>query len=312
MPRLSMDAPTYELTAGALRAYQRELQVILHSVEKEALTAGARPDVHRPLDVGLEERLAQECLLLVASSQQDARRVIGVHFSDAHAALIASALVLTREDLSDRLQAIEADPLAHPATAGPVRGQIARIDGDLEEVWHQYGYSPLLPELQRRRAIQRGLAVPAETSIDAALQAGEGQGIEFIERYPSNGHELAKEIAAFATSNAGAIFLGVSDAGQVPGLQEADDLAARDALRRRIEGLSSGAIKPSVVPRIDFLLHEGHDVVRIGVPKGTDPVYYTNHRPYMRHGTLARPAEPHEVIHFVEQWLNGRQTRGRT
>jgi len=47
---------------------------------------------------------------------------------------------------------------------------------------------------------------------------GEGQELEYMETFPGNTRELAKEIAAFATSNAGTILIGVSDSGELVGL----------------------------------------------------------------------------------------------
>ena len=46
---------------------------------------------------------------------------------------------------------------------------------------------------------------------------GEGQHLEFMERYPENGYELSKEIAAFASSNSGTILIGVADDGSLAG-----------------------------------------------------------------------------------------------
>ena len=50
------------------------------------------------------------------------------------------------------------------------------------------------------------------------IQKGECQEIEFMERFPSKAHELAKEIAAFATSNPGTIYIGISDNGKKTGI----------------------------------------------------------------------------------------------
>ena len=43
--------------------------------------------------------------------------------------------------------------------------------------------------------------------------------MEYMAEFPKNTSELAKEIAAFATSNAGMIFLGVSNEGELLGLK---------------------------------------------------------------------------------------------
>ena len=77
---------------------------------------------------------------------------------------------------------------------------------------------------------------------------GEGQHLEFMERYPQNGHELSKEIAAFASSNPGSILIGVSDDGALAKLDDVDTAEGRDQLCRRIEGVCSGNVRPAITP----------------------------------------------------------------
>ena len=57
--------------------------------------------------------------------------------------------------------------------------------------------------------------------IPELAAAGEQQDVEFKERFPDNVRDLAKEIAAFATSNDGTIILGVSDGGDIQGYVDA-------------------------------------------------------------------------------------------
>ena len=59
---------------------------------------------------------------------------------------------------------------------------------------------------------------------------GEGQHLEFMGSYPKNGHELSKEIAAFASSNPGTILIGVADDGSLVGLANVDTSKGRDLL----------------------------------------------------------------------------------
>ena len=44
-------------------------------------------------------------------------------------------------------------------------------------------------------------------------------------------------------------------------------------------------------------------MLAIEVPRGTQPVYYSRNTPYVRHLSQSRPAEPHEVIERVGEWL---------
>ena len=132
---------------------------------------------------------------------------------------------------------------------------------------------------------------------------GEGQHLEFMARYPANGHELSKEIAAFASSNPGTILVGVGDDGSLVGLDGVDTPEGRDQLCRRIEGVCSGNVRPAITPVVKFAKEGEAVVLAIEVPRGAQPVYYSRNTPYVRHVSSSRPAEPHEVIERVGEWL---------
>ena len=132
--------------------------------------------------------------------------------------------------------------------------------------------------------------------------SGEGQHVEFKEQYPSHGSDLSKEIAAFASSNPGRIIIGVADDGTLVGLDELKTAAGRDKLCRRIEGLCTNNVKPAITPVIKFAQEEGKSVLVIEVPRGQQPVYYSDNKPYIRHLSQSRPAEPHEVIERILEW----------
>src|SRR5437763_12617120 len=117
-----------------------------------------------------------------------------------------------------------------------------------------------------------------------------------MERYPQNGHELAREVAAFGTSNPRTIWLGVTDDGRVVGIGGLDSMEGRDGMQRRIEGLCSNTASPALVARVAFEEHQGERVVAIRVPKGSQPVYYSGDKPYLRPGSLSRPARAQEVV----------------
>jgi hypothetical protein len=132
---------------------------------------------------------------------------------------------------------------------------------------------------------------------------GESQEIEYIEFFPKQAHDLGKEIAAFASSNPGTILIGVTDEGDLKGLDNASTNEERDRYLRRIEGICRGTIKPSITPTVKYACEDGKTIIAIFVPKGSQPVYYSNDRPYVRHITESRPAEPHEVIDLIRKWL---------
>jgi ATP-dependent DNA helicase RecG len=132
---------------------------------------------------------------------------------------------------------------------------------------------------------------------------GEGQELEYIEGFPQEVRELAKEIAAFASTNTGLILLGISNSGGMIGLSDMNSAEARDKLIRRVEGVCRGTVKPAITPSVTFGLENDKIVLAIRVPKGTQPIYYVNNVPYIRHLTESRPAEPHEVIELIRKAL---------
>jgi hypothetical protein len=130
-----------------------------------------------------------------------------------------------------------------------------------------------------------------------------------MEIFPTNTRELAKEIAAFATTNTGTILIGVSDSGDLIGLPSCKTPEGRDETIRRLEGISRGTVKPAVTPTAKFALENDSIVLVLTVPKGAQPVYYASNIPYVRHLTEARPADPHEVIEQVAKHLGETSTR---
>lgn len=132
---------------------------------------------------------------------------------------------------------------------------------------------------------------------------GEGQHLEYKEAFPQNTRDLAKEIAAFATSNQGTILIGVSDSGDLVGINGIESPEERDNLLKRLEGICRGTVKPAITPVAKFAVENDLIVLVVIVPNGRQPVYYSNNIPYVRHLTESRPAEPHEVLGLIGDFL---------
>jgi ATP-dependent DNA helicase RecG len=130
---------------------------------------------------------------------------------------------------------------------------------------------------------------------------GENQDLEYISVFPQNVRDIGKEIAAFATSNNGTILIGVDDDGTLVGIDSALTSEGRDEFLRRIEGICRGTVKPSITPTARFAFEDNKVVLVLFVPKGSQPVYYNNNKPYVRHITESRPAEPHEVVELISK-----------
>lgn len=140
------------------------------------------------------------------------------------------------------------------------------------------------------------------TTLSQLIAGGESQTLEFKEQLPQQMRDLAKEFAAFATSNDGLVLVGVSDGGTVVGLDDLGDLKKRDELRGRVIGTCTNTVKPPIMPSVEFVEIDGRWIVVIDVKAGAAPVYYANNVPMLRHLTSSRPAEPQEVIDHVLAW----------
>lgn len=150
-------------------------------------------------------------------------------------------------------------------------------------------------------------AATSARAVELATR-GEGQAVEFKAQI-DQARDFGKEIAAFATSNAGTILLGVTDDGDIVGLAGCETPAGRDALKQRLQGVLRDHVDPTIRPDIRFGVVDGHIIAVIEVPKGDAPVYYSQNRPYLRELTAARPARPQEVIDLVVAWHDARTGR---
>lgn len=149
--------------------------------------------------------------------------------------------------------------------------------------------------------------VDEDLSLELAdlRRSGEGQSLEYKQEMPSQARDLAKEIAAFATSNDGLILIGVADDGVLVGLPGLADRNARDDLCRRIAGVCKD-INPPVRPTLLWAVEDERVVLGVRVKRGREPLYYVDSRPYIRHSSVSRPAEPGEVVDAVRSHLSQR------
>lgn len=86
-----------------------------------------------------------------------------------------------------------------------------------------------------------------------------------------NAESLASEIAAFANTNGGTIFIGVADDGSMPGLSGQD--VAR--INQLISNAASQLVRsPLAVQTENLALEDGRIVIVLTVPKGIDKPYF--------------------------------------
>lgn len=146
-----------------------------------------------------------------------------------------------------------------------------------------------------------------DISLDLSrlCKQGEGQALEFKLSLPKQGHDIGKQIAAFASTNSGRILYGVSDDGHIVGLDEALTAEGRDLIQQRLLSAARD-VKPPVHPKVVWAFCDGKVIGVLAIEKGVEAIYYSNHRPIIRRGVISRPAEAGEVEQlFRDRYANG-------
>jgi ATP-dependent DNA helicase RecG len=113
---------------------------------------------------------------------------------------------------------------------------------------------------------------------------GEGQKIEFKAKITA----LAKEIVAFANASGGSLFLGISDDGEIVGIDDSN------RLRSQIQDVANGCD-----PRIDICIAPRGNVVEIIVPEGTDKPYRCKDGFFLRIGPNSQQLNRDEILRFA-------------
>jgi len=106
--------------------------------------------------------------------------------------------------------------------------------------------------------------------LKAAVALGEDSHRQFKQDV-TNADSLAAEMAAFANSEGGTIFIGVADDGTLPGLDKADV----SRINQLISNASSQNVRsPITVQTANVAVAKGRLVIVLTVPKGLDKPYF--------------------------------------
>ena len=116
------------------------------------------------------------------------------------------------------------------------------------------------------------------------IEIGEGYRVEFKERLSN---KIDKDMAAFATSRGGKIYLGISDHGEVKGIN------ITNKLRSQVEDIARNC-KPSVPITLRELRRER--VLVITVKAGRDKPYGCSSGYYFRNGASSQKMTRDEII----------------
>ncbi|MEA1905990.1 MAG: ATP-binding protein, partial [Euryarchaeota archaeon] len=98
------------------------------------------------------------------------------------------------------------------------------------------------------------------------------RGEDTFNQFKANFHsvdKLAVEICAFANSDGGNLYIGISDSGELEGLSK-DDV---NRLNQWISSTCSSKIEPPIFVKTEILICDGKRILIIHVPKGSNKPY---------------------------------------
>jgi ATP-dependent DNA helicase RecG len=118
------------------------------------------------------------------------------------------------------------------------------------------------------------------------LEEGEGLKVEFKECFDLK--NLAKEICAFANSEGGRIFIGISDKGEIEGIE------ISNKLKSQIQDIANNC-DPSVKIHIEAF----ENILIIVVEEGSNKPYQCSGGFYLREGPNSQKLSRDEILKFV-------------
>ncbi len=148
---------------------------------------------------------------------------------------------------------------------------------------------------------------PAEVKAFDYIQAAREQGTNIVQAFHESAtraggrlHAILRDVVAFANTNGGTIYVGVSanTKTKIAGVPNPEEVIAQ--LRAEIQR----TVRPHLEVVIDAQKSDGRDVVRVTVPKGEDtPYLLEDTRIYVRQESQTSLAVRDEVIELVKRSL---------
>lgn len=126
------------------------------------------------------------------------------------------------------------------------------------------------------------------------VEEGESDTCEFKIDFSDQAHSIAKEIAALANTKGGLLLIGVSDDGQMIGIEN-----SRSA-EERLVGIAS-TCSPSISIEVDTVRLDSKAIIVVSVP--CTPISTYKGHVYTRIGTVSRYAEGGEIVSMLERGL---------
>ena len=109
--------------------------------------------------------------------------------------------------------------------------------------------------------------------------------------------KLAVEICAFANSDGGKLYIGISDSGGMEGLSKEDV----NRLNQWISSTSSSKIAPPLFVKTEILICDGMSILVVYVPKGSNKPYAVNTTEFwVKSGADKRRATREELLRLMQ------------
>lgn len=123
--------------------------------------------------------------------------------------------------------------------------------------------------------------------IESIVAAGESYHIEFKESLDKS---FAEEVCAFANSNGGKVFLGISDKGVIKGVKTDNNFRSRvqDFLRQ-------------LQPQLDVKIEVHENLIIADVPEGSEKPYACSRGFFLRNGANSQKLNRNEIIAFFQR-----------
>jgi ATP-dependent DNA helicase RecG len=131
------------------------------------------------------------------------------------------------------------------------------------------------------------------TNLPEILRRGGNSFVEFKDERVAP-ESLAKEMAAFANTEGGDIFLGVSDDGTISGISRAD-------IEEWVFNVARNNVKPGLLPLFETEIFENKKVARILVKKDLGGPFAAGGRYYIRAGSTSRECTKEELARLFQR-----------
>ena len=131
-----------------------------------------------------------------------------------------------------------------------------------------------------------------KTEIQSIIENGENSFVEFKEVSVSP-NTLAEELVAFLNIKGGSIFIGISDDGEVKGI----DIDRKSNLEESIMNVCRNNIVPPIIPQYELIKIETKWIAGIMVAEGIEKPYSTiQGKHFVRTGSTKRIASRQELL----------------